>query len=142
MGYLEKKFLLHERDENGNILPINFFIEELNGEVCIIPTTRGELLRLTREDDELARKGAPREDALKLWEEFICKHIKEPKFTTEELRETKIIRINGRQRDIVDVLIGAIYKVSGIDVELKDSKTKPIEDTESELFREGEKDTG
>jgi len=46
MGYLEKNFILHRRGEDEKLLPVDYFIKELNANVSALPITRGQYLSL------------------------------------------------------------------------------------------------
>lgn len=111
MAWLEKNFILHERDENKKLLPIEYPIPELGGKkVLILPVSRGEILR-TFSDLKLEKIGNR-----ETWEDFAIKHILKPKFTKEDFNNMKIIRYKNRYVDLLDLLIDAIYVVSGIEV--------------------------
>ena len=106
MGYLEKEFILHERNEKGKLIPIDYPIPELNNEtVRVIPLTRGALLSFAekrkaainkriQELQGMAKdKGKDKEviaplsvDEREVTEDLIIKHVIQPKFTKEELK--------------------------------------------------------
>ena len=119
MGYLEKNFLLHKRNEKGELLPLDYDIKEFeqfgNSKVSIIPATRGELLdivakiRVVRNKIDVDVDGLITEE----WEKFVINHFAEPKFTKEELRDAKRVKYNGKTLDLIDILTEAIFAISG-----------------------------
>lgn len=135
MAWLEKNFILHERDEKGNLIPIDYPVPELNGKIVkIMPLTRGEILSMAEERKKKIKKIMEErvkeskenkididkerkiiEDTMGPWEDFVIRHIIEPKFTKEELKDAKLIKVGDKLKDIVDVLTDAIYVVSGIE---------------------------
>ncbi|MCD6572128.1 MAG: hypothetical protein J7K62_02530 [Thermoplasmata archaeon] len=119
MGYLEKKFILHERDENGNLLPIDYECKELGGKLSIIPATRGELLRILAELRAIPDDDKKPDAQRNVWEDFVIRHIAKPELTKEDLSNVKLMTIDGRYKDIVDLLVDVIHKVSGIEVVTK-----------------------
>ena len=139
MGWLEKNFILHERNEKGELLPIDYPVPELGGKmVRIIPMTRGELQSMAalrkeafeqlgkeQEDKEAGKtiEGATKrlEERDETWEEFVLRHIIKPKYTKEELKDGKMIKWEDEYRDIIMVFLDAIYAVSGIP-SLKDAE--------------------
>lgn len=133
MGWLEKNFILHERNEKGELIPIEYPVPELGGQkILIMPMTRGELndfasSRRTilnemveeQKDKEIGKtlEGATKrlQERDKAWDEFVLKHILKPQFTMEELRDAKIIQCDGQYKDIIMIFLDAIYAVSGIE---------------------------
>lgn len=135
MGWLEKEFILHECDENGELLPIDFPIKELNDrKVTVLPVKRGRTLRLIRDLRDAAEIDAmplveripvieklkelehPFKSTSEIWLEYAKEHLVKPKMTTEELDKHKKIIYKGIPTNFVDLIIGAIDKVSGLEV--------------------------
>lgn len=119
MGYLEKNFLLHKRGENGNLLPIDSFIEVFKTNVSMIPLARGEVLDITQ---ELKKAVAEKKPTKTIWEDVILKHMVEPKFTEKELSELKLVKVDNVMIDAIDIFVDALYAISGISVNTKDEE--------------------
>lgn len=129
MGYLEKEFLLHQRNDSGKLISIDYPIPELDKKLVLIrPAIRGEILELLNKVRVHTKEN---KDTRYLWEQFVIDHLEKPKLTAEELTESKQILIpvkgaNGntikeadgttqyKNKDIVDIFVDAIYAVSGI----------------------------
>lgn len=121
MGYLEKNFLLHKRGENGQLLPIDSFIEAFKTNVSMIPLSRGEVLDITEKlNKTIANKG----NTKIIWEDVILKHMVEPKFTKEEIKELKLVKVNNIMVDAIDIFVDALYAISGISVNTKKEEEK------------------
>ena len=135
MGWLEKEFILHECDENGKLLPIDFPIKELEGrKVTVFPVKRGRTLRLIRDlrdsaeiesmplierltiIDKLKELEHPFKTTSDIWLKYAQEHLLKPNFSLEELDNHKKIIYDGRPLNFVDLIIGAIDKVSGLEV--------------------------
>ena len=110
MGWLEKEFILHERDENGKLLPIDCPVKELGGRVVTaIPVLRGETLKLFRnlkdaayiENLPLAERLKKEEEltAMKyeirttsdVWRDYVVAHLVKPMITKKEIEDHKMI---------------------------------------------------
>lgn len=137
MGWLEKEKVLHQRDGEGKLLPISIPLDELKEigmedvEVKVLPAPRGELLKHWRETKDLKSDTMEEKEKLdKSIEEFVLKHILEPKFTHEDFTDAKFLVITNpvtkkkEQRTILDILMNAINKASGI---------KTLEEAEEEV---------
>lgn len=131
MGYLEKNFILHRRGEEGNLLPVDSFIEEFNSTIAMTPMSRGEFLDVKQEalncGEELDKKRL-------LWENLIVKHSVNPKFTLEEVQSMKMVikkfivkdqDKKGKETektlklpmDPFDIFVENLYKISGADAD-------------------------
>ena len=143
MGYLEKEFILHETDENGNILPIDYPCPELGGIILrVLPASRGRLLRLSLD----VKASVDKEDTTKVFAEFAAEHIidiktKKPMFTTNELLKSKQIRYRNNEEykiyEAWDLFISIIYKISGVDIEV--GKIEALDKAEDELKKKVKK---
>lgn len=115
MGYLEKNFILHERDGEGKLIPIDKFCDKLKGKLQIAPVTRGEVLKYfdTIKSIDVAKE----QDKIgELRTDFVLEHILQPKFTKEELYDAKLIKIEDKQTDLLTILEDEIYEASGINL--------------------------
>ena len=79
MSYLKKEISLFQRDNSGNLLPVEVELEDLEDKpkVKVIPLTKGELVEL--------QNLKPEEQDIKI----ILEKCIEPKFTAEELKDLK-----------------------------------------------------
>jgi hypothetical protein len=115
MGYLEKKFILHERGAQGQLLPVDYDCEILGGTISIVPATRGEILETIQKARSM---GIDDNKHRAVWEEFVIQHLEIPKLTKEDFLNMKLIpkpEDPKKHIDIIDVLMDAINAVSGID---------------------------
>jgi len=119
MGYLEKNFILHKRDTEGKILPIDYPLKETgiigfeDKSIKMIPLTRGDILTMGSKEDFA-------------WEDVISEHLVEPKMTAEELRSTKILHTKeGKLVTIIDLFLTILYEISGV--------PKSVKQTEEEI---------
>ena len=119
MGYLEKNFILHERDAKGDILPIDYPLKESgiigfeDKSIKMIPLVRGDIITMGNSKDFA-------------WEEVISEHLVEPKMTAEELKNTKILRTKeGKLVTIIDLFLTILYEISGV--------KKTVKQTEDEI---------
>jgi len=143
MGYLEKNFLLHERDEKGQLLPIEYPCPELDGRVLLVkPAPRGKILRVFNEAGRAIKQNNQKKHD-RIMAEFAAEYILNPKtdkplFTSEELLSDAVKTIRYKDKDgspkfyrAWDLFVTVIYKISGVDIEGKDKK--PIEKQEKDL---------
>jgi len=127
MGYLEKNFLLHERDEKGNLIPIDYKVEDLGGQLIqVTPTSRGEQLRMARQLENNKQSDMKPEEMqeanLKIWIKYVLDHLLKPELTEEDLRTAKLIKVNGIVKDIVFIISNAIDDASGIEISTEQSE--------------------
>ena len=119
-GYLEKNFILHERDEKEQLIPIDYPVPELDGKIIkIIPLTRGEILRMVakrkervnklvqenlkrvKENQDLNTTPSPQLEQLNSeWEDFVIEHILIPKFTRDDFKFAKLITIEQKLKGV------------------------------------------
>jgi len=124
MGYLEKNFILHERNTEGKLLPIDYPLKETrvigfeDKSIKMFPLVRGDILDMGSKEDFA-------------WEEVISEHLVEPKMTAEELRNTKILHTKeGKLVTIIDLFLTILYEISGV--------PKSVKQTEDELKKNSE----
>lgn len=119
MGYLEKNFILHRRGEDKKLLPIDYFIKELNANVSIIPITRGGYSSFT---SKLTHAADEKERVL-LWDTLISKHFLIPKLSIEDIKSMKMIWVKSEDGmisvDSKNLFVDAIFKVSGIEFQIE-----------------------
>lgn len=141
MGWLEKEFILHERDENGTLLPIDCPVKELGGRiVTALPVCRGETLKLFRDLRDAAYiEALPLVERLKkeeeltaikynirttsdVWKDYAVAHLVKPSLTSKEIEDHKMItyiKIKDGKKvptriNFVDLMVKVIDKISGI----------------------------
>ena len=148
MGYLEKEFILHRRGGDGELLPIDYFIKELNASVNVIPVTRGEffelgnsaisreqlknsLLEKIKKGVDVIKKAELSEEIDKINKErekdtetFVINHINIPKFTLGELSDAKTIKVKDKNgeyenKNIIGIFMNAIHAVSGVEIDVE-----------------------
>jgi len=116
---INKEDTLFNRDEKGELLPIEIFIDKLKDSVKVIPLTRGELRKLGL---GLIEGGTTKDQDA----ELILKHCISPKYTEEEIKFIK--------STIADNIVLAILEASGLDInKAKNSVDNAINDFENEL---------
>lgn len=139
MGWLEKEFILHERDENGTLLPIDCPVKELGGRiVTVLPVCRGETLKLFRDlkdaayiealllverlkkEEELTAMKYNIRTTSDVWKDYAVAHLVKPSLTSKEIEDHKMITYvkDGKKTRInfVDLMVKVIDKVSGIKI--------------------------
>jgi len=119
MGYLEKEMILHRRGEDGNFLPIDFFIEGLDQTVAILPMVQGRLFELSYKIASIEKENEKTPKLIKdlkaeVYKKLIVELFVKPKFTIEELDDLKMVFKDGQIVDVIDTFISGIYAVSGI----------------------------
>lgn len=119
MGYLEKNFILHERDSEGKLIPLDKYSKKLGGKLLIQPITRGDVLKHFGLIKQIDMKNEP-DKIGEIRTNFILEHIIEPKFTKEELSDAKLMTIEEegekKQTDLLTILEDDIYEASGINI--------------------------
>ena len=126
---IDKKELLFDRDEDGNLIPqeIELVIDESDPEqakykgktIAVIPISRGELKKLF----------APREEGKETFDlddHIIATHCVNPKFTEEEAKYIK--------PPFTNVLVNTIFVASGLERRKNDSK-QSVDDAEDEFAK-------
>ena len=97
---MSKEIFLHERNEKGELLPVDIEIEELgNKKIKILPMTKGEIAELRNQ----MKSNITNEEQDK---QLILKHVIEPKFDEKDLPFFKPIEYG--------YLVQAIMVASGI----------------------------
>ena len=112
MGVLDKKKSLYERDDVGILIPKEVklaidkeFDEQLefeNDTVFLIPMVRGEIRKMFS-DIEMSKKDIDKD----LDGEIILKYVKNPSFTSEEIKVMKPA--------LATVLVNTVFRESGLD---------------------------
>lgn len=125
---LSKKTALYDRDENGNLLPMEVLLEidETNEEhkqykgekIKIIPIPRGKLKRLfvsvSSDKEEKDFDG-----------EIIGEHCFEPKFEKEEIPHIKPL--------LSSIIVNTIFRESGLDT--NKSRRRAMEEAEDDFAK-------
>ena len=127
MGYLKKEDVFFERDNEGNLLPIDVVLETLPDKptVKVTPLTKGELSEIVTKTQD----GSANQD---LDVDVIIKHCIQPKFSEED-RET--LKKTGKAV-FTNAIALAIFSIStGVsqDQLLTEGKEKLIKGELSEL---------
>ena len=99
--FLEKKEILHTRDERGKLLPLKVKLELLEGDkyVMVTPMPRGELQRVYT--DNVGGKGGEEQES-----NIIKDHLHKPELTEDEIRALKPNYANAIITAIVSISTG------------------------------------
>ncbi len=86
MGYLKKEDVFFERDNEGNLLPLDIVLETLSDKpmIKVTPLTKGEL-------QEIVSKTQSNSADADLDIDIIIKHCTEPKFTEDDRKSLKTL---------------------------------------------------
>ncbi len=108
MAFLDKKSVVFDRDEEGKLIPVDVVIETLKEKptIKVLPVSRGRLKKLFQK----AKDGSlSAEDEAEIIAEFCV----EPKFTKEEVENSKEIRIQAIITTILSVSLGMTQEEIG-----------------------------
>ena len=127
---LSKEDILYDRDEKGNLIgqEVELEVDEKDEEqmkykgekIKVIPISRGKLKRIF---SSLGEKGKEEKD---FDGELILDHCADPKFTKEEIVNTKPV--------LTAIIVNTIFRESGIDVG-KNSKKNAIAKAEDDFAK-------
>ncbi len=112
MEYLKKDESLIQRDEHGDVIPVEIELEYLSGKkIKVTPLLKGEIQKIQSASDEEKKT---------LDNEIILNHCKEPLFTKEEIEYMKLEIFGAIITGILSISLGVTQK------QLHDSTTKEI----------------
>lgn len=129
MSYLTKEKVFFDRDENGNVLPVDVTLETLDNETKIkaTPLNKGELNKLSNNIN------SGNETDVDI--DIIIKHCKEPKFTEEDRESLKSASKLQITNAIVTAILSLSTNISQKDI-IEQGKQQSV-DKEMQAFQKG-----
>lgn len=107
------------RDEKGNLVAEEVFVEELNDSVMMVPVSRGELIRISSE----LKSGNI--NAMEIDLMYLRKYLHSPALTEEELMQLP--------NKTLKALVEALLVMSGVIIKEKQESSDAVKAAEEEL---------